>query len=305
MSSPTERSEYPKGTFYSVYEAGFCGFWIHHKLEKLGIRNIVVNPADVPTSNKEKCGKTDTVDSGKLAKELENRNLTSIHVPSLEEQTLKSLCRYRITLGSDITRIKNRISGYMNLFGREIPDETRWTGAFIKKLYILAEQLPNGETLMRLTDSLKSKKNEILQATRDLKTASKRSGKWEFLKLLQTVPGIGFLTAAVLMTELSDIRRFPNFDSLASYVGLVPSIRSSGDKEIIGGLTNRRHRLIIKMMIEASWVAVRKDPAILKSFSELTKRMKKQKAIIRIAKKLLNRIRAVWLQKTEYKLFYN
>lgn len=39
---------YPKAEYYSVYEAGFCGFWIHYRFTELGIRNIVVNPADVP-----------------------------------------------------------------------------------------------------------------------------------------------------------------------------------------------------------------------------------------------------------------
>jgi hypothetical protein len=45
---------FPNATYYSVYEAGFCGFWIHDRLQSLGINNIVVNPADVPTTDKEK-----------------------------------------------------------------------------------------------------------------------------------------------------------------------------------------------------------------------------------------------------------
>ena len=41
---------YPKAEYYSVYEAGFCGFWIHYRFIELGIHSIVVNPADVPTT---------------------------------------------------------------------------------------------------------------------------------------------------------------------------------------------------------------------------------------------------------------
>lgn len=59
-------SNYPGANYYSVYEAGFCGFWIHEKLTDLGINNIVVNPADVPTMSKEKLRKTDAVDCNKL-----------------------------------------------------------------------------------------------------------------------------------------------------------------------------------------------------------------------------------------------
>jgi len=57
---------YPGADYYSVYEAGFSGFWIHDKLTSLGISNIVVNPADVPTMSKEKLRKTDDVDCGNL-----------------------------------------------------------------------------------------------------------------------------------------------------------------------------------------------------------------------------------------------
>jgi len=70
---------FPNGTYYSVYEAGFCGFWIHDKLQSLGINNIVVNPADIPSTDKEKKRKTDKVDSNKLARQLRNGDLEAIY----------------------------------------------------------------------------------------------------------------------------------------------------------------------------------------------------------------------------------
>ncbi len=210
-------NNFPGGIFKSVYEAGFSGFWIHYRLKKLGIENIVVNPGDVPTSNKEKHSKTDPRDSRKLSRELEKDNLIPIYIQSLEDQTLKSLCRLRFSLGKDLAQIKNRISAYMHLFNKEIPGEVRWIGAFIKKLYKLSADLPNGETLKHLTNSLKSKKQEILSVTADLKEAVIRSGRGELFKVLRTIPGVGFLTAATFITEIIDISRFKNFDSLAAY----------------------------------------------------------------------------------------
>jgi len=296
---------YPGGIFHSVYEAGFCGFWIHHKLVSFAVNNIVVNPADIPTTTKEKQHKSDPRDSRKLSRELENNNLTSIHIFSLEDQTLKSLCRLRTSLGKDMTMIKNRISSYVYLFGLNVPKGTRWTGSFIEKLYILSEKLPNGETLEQLVNSLKSKKNEILETTRNLRRAINRAGKGALLKQLLTIPGVGFMTAATLITEIADIYRFRNFNALSAFVGLVPCIESSAEKEKMKGLAKRKNKYIKKMLIEASWIAVRNDPVLLKKFTELTKKMKKQEAIIRIAKKLLNRIKALWLNQTEYKVCYN
>jgi transposase len=79
-------------------------------------------------------------------------------------------------------------------------------------------------------------------------------------------------------------------------------LRSSGDHTITTRIAKRRNKYLRHLLIEASWVAVRKDPALLESFDRLIKRMKKQDAIIRIAKKLLNRIRYVWENNKPYVL---
>ena len=82
---------FPGGTYYSAYEAGFCGYWIHNKLLELGIKSIVVNPADIPTTGKEKVMKTDPRDSNKIARSLRSGDLQPIYVPStrtLEERGL-------------------------------------------------------------------------------------------------------------------------------------------------------------------------------------------------------------------------
>jgi transposase len=120
------------------------------------------------------------------------------------------------------------------------------------------------------------------------------------VRLLKTVPGISTLTAMTLLTELSDIARFPSLDELSCYVGLIPDTQESGEKEHTGGITQRRHRQLRCLLIEASWVAIRKDPAMLMAFIQYCKRMRKNRAIVKIARKLLNRIRYVLKNQTEY-----
>jgi hypothetical protein len=72
---------YPYCSYDNVYKAGFCGFGIPRELKKLGVHNVVINPADVPTTGEEKSRKNDKLDSRKLARELENGSLTAIYVP--------------------------------------------------------------------------------------------------------------------------------------------------------------------------------------------------------------------------------
>ena len=83
-------------------------------------------------------------------------------------------------------------------------------------------------------------------------------------------------------------------------MGLTPSVYSSRDTYCEYGLTYRKNSRLKYALIEASWVAIRKDPALLESYNKLITRIKKQQAIIRIAKKLLSRIRHVWLNKQPY-----
>ena len=72
------RANYPGGNYFTAYEAGFCGFAPHRDLLKYGIENIVVNPADIPTTDKEKKQKDDARDSRKIARSLHNNELEAI-----------------------------------------------------------------------------------------------------------------------------------------------------------------------------------------------------------------------------------
>jgi len=103
-----------------------------------------------------------------------------------------------------------------------------------------------------------------------------------------------------LFTELIDINRFSNFDNLCSFVGLVPSTYASGSTEYAKGISFRHNKFLRPLIVESAWVAIKKDPVLMLKYYKLCKTMPKQKAIIRIAKKLLRRIRHVWINQDQY-----
>jgi transposase len=302
------KRKYPNGLYVSAYEAGFCGFWVHHELVAHGIISRVVHAADVPTTNKEKVHKQDKVDSRKLARELENGGLNAIYVPSPEHQQLRTLCRSRTSCTGQVTRVKNRIKSNLSYYGIALShsETTRhWSAAFILDLERkCVEDTAEAATLRFLLEELKEHRFRLSRITRELKRFCKNSGYSETLKHLLTVPGLGFVTSATLITEIIDINRFPKIDDLCSYVGLVPSTHSSGDKQRINGLTPRKNKRLKHLIIEAAWVAIRKDPQLLETFSGLIKRMTKTDAIIRICRKLLNRIRHVWRNQADYAMAF-
>lgn len=114
---------FPDGNYYSAYEAGFCGYSVHRELVKLGIKNIIVNPADIPTTDKERKQKEDKRDSRKIAKSLRNGDLQGIFVPDINTMELRSLVRHRKTIVKEICRNKNRIKSILHYYGIKIPNE--------------------------------------------------------------------------------------------------------------------------------------------------------------------------------------
>src|SRR5512137_621776 len=87
------KRHFPGATYKAVYEAGFCGFWIHDCLQQQGIECIVVNPADIPTTDKERTRKSDRIDCRKLARSLRAAELQGIWVPSRIQAEERSLVR--------------------------------------------------------------------------------------------------------------------------------------------------------------------------------------------------------------------
>ncbi len=306
--SPTElntymKANYPGGEYHAVYEAGFCGFWIQRELADLGFDCIVVNVPDIPASNKERNMKTDPVDAQKLARELENGSLKGIYVPDEPSQHFRSLCRLYSSVVQSSTRAKNRIKALLHYNGITLPKHTsHWGRRLIKHLQNLTlDDGPGSDCLMLLVEELlqhRQRKIVVLQKLRQHVRASDAPGVF---KNILSVPGIGFKTGVALYAEVIDMRRFKTLDHLKSYVGLVPSVRASGDTEHVLGLTFRRNRFLKYVIIEAAWIAIRKDPALLACYNKLISRMKAQSAIIRIARKLLGRIRYVWLNNVPYK----
>ncbi len=295
------RKNYPGGKYNSVYEAGFCGYWVHRKLIEAGINNIVINPADVPTKQKERTHKTDKVDSKKLARELENGSLEKIYIPTEQEEALRTISRLRFQIVKDQTRIKNRIISFLDLHGITLPENTEerhWSKRFIQRIKDFKyTEMYNKTYIDKLIEELEHQRSRNLEILRLIRKIGRQT---EIIGYLLTVPGIGIILAFTLYAELFNMSRFKKIDEIAAIVGLVPSVSESDETKHNLGLTYRYNKYLRSLLVEAAWTAARKDPALTASFNEYCKRMSKQKAIIRIARKLLNRIRYVWINKKEY-----
>jgi len=295
---------FPGAQYASAYEAGYCGFWIHDRLKEKGVGCLVVNPADVPTKNKERRMKRDPIDCRKLSRSLRNGELEGIYVPPRGKVEDRSLIRTRLNMVRKQTRCKNQIKSMLLFYGVVIPEKREmghWSRRFIRWIEGIRMERASGDTALQIhLEELCHLRQIIAKLNRAVLVLSRTEEYRSWVLLLRTVPGISTLTAMILLTEISEITRFPSIDELTSYVGLIPDTQGSGEKEHVGGVTQRSHSQLRWMLIEASWKAVQKDPALMMAFNQYCKRMRKTKAIVKIARKLLNRIRYVLKNRSEY-----
>jgi len=294
---------FPGGSYHSAYEAGFCGYDIHRQLNSEGIENIVINAADIPTTQKDKLQKRDPVDSRKIARGLEKGTIRGIHVFDREAEELRSLNRTRFYLMRDLRRSKNRIKSFLQYYGIPLPNEldnNQWSLKFVAWLKQVNMRTPAGQdAFSNLIASYEHYRQQLLILSRIVRLRISQHDK-ELYRLLTSISGIGPLTASALITELGDINRFPHIDHLGSYVGLVPRVRESGETVHTGGITFRCNTFLRTLLIEASWQAIRKDPALMQYYHSRLSGSKGHKVIIKVARKLLNRIRYVMKNRKPY-----
>lgn len=298
---------FPQADYHSVYEAGYSGFWTHYQLKSMGINNMVTNPADVPTSQKEQLQKDDPTDSRKLARSLRAGELTAIYVPAQSTLEDRSLVRIRATMVKDMVRFKQRIKSFLYFYGIPFPPQFEKSGSHWSKRFMkwLGEEVSlhhdsGTQALKILVKEAEQQRQLLLEVLTKIRLLAGCEKYEKNIALLRSIPGIGLITAITFLTEIENIDRFENTDHFAGFVGLVPNYRSSGERASDGEITFRGSNILRTSLIETSWIAASLDPALSLSYNTYIKRMESNKAIVRIARKVLNRIYFVLKNKMEY-----
>jgi transposase len=206
-----------------------------------------------------------------------------------------------------MTRFKNRIKSKLYSFGIPYPEQfnnksTHWSNNFLRWLKedVHFSEKSGKQAFDNLIQEVEDHRKLLLTATRQIRQLGETEKYASDLKLLKTVPGIGLVMAMQLLTEIEHIERFENTDHFAAYVGLVPDCHDSGERTKDGKVTKRGQSMLKNGIVESAWIAIRKDPAMLLAYKNYAARMDKSKSIIRIARKLLNRIYYVLKNKHEY-----
>jgi transposase len=200
--------------------------------------------------------------------------------------------------------IKNHIKSQLLYYGIKLPEEydnPNWSHNMKTWLRNIKWKFTSAASaLQSRLKQLDFLWYEELHISNELRAYCRKHHKKDYY-LLKSVPGIGGITAAAILAELGDIRRFSRLEELAAIVGLVPGIYQSSDNKICLGLTKRSNRYLRSLLVETAWVAVRTDMA-LQSYYRKHAHKEPNKAIIKVAHKLLSRIRTVINSGTPYQI---
>lgn len=300
------KRHYPDGIYQAVYESGFSGFSTYYALTELGIKCMVIHAADVPTTQYENVMKADPVDSEKLARALKAGILRGIYVHDKACLDDRAVVRFRKTLQRQLGGYKTRVKHLLYNNGVSLPacfdnPGTHWSKCFMRWLREDVVLLsPTRKSLDLLLNQVELFRRNLLEATRQVRALSKTDRYVQVYQNLTSIPGIGMIVGMSLLTEIEDIRRFKNARQFASYLGLIPVSHSSGEKQSFGEKTFRGNKQLGPLLVESAWVTIRHDRAMASAYGEYCKRMKPQEAIIRIARKMSNRILSVLKSEKTY-----
>ena len=140
--------------------------------------------------------------------------------------------------------------------------------------------------------------DEIKRVSKELKETATID---EDVRLLMTIPGVGYYTALLVKREIGDINRFSDGDKLCSYAGLVPSTHASGGTVRHGSITKEGSRWLRWIMVEAAKTHVHKyDTAITKAYHRIAERGGENVATVAVARKLLLCCHAVLKNRQPY-----
>jgi len=287
----------------AVYEAGYFGFRLHDRLVAHGIPCLVTPPSLVPQEYGNRV-KTDRRDSSKLAHLLAKGMLKRVWVPSEEELFHRQVIRRRRQLVRDRVRTQSRIKAELRFYGVHLEEPRgRWTQIYFETLRRLRfGNRWRQESFNRLLEQYEFLSVQIDKQTQLLRELSETAQYQKRVKILQSIPGIGVISAMEVLLELQDVSRFRRAEQLAAYVGLTPSQYSSADKVRMGRITGIGKKTLRSILVEASWTLISKDPAMREKYDRIKIRSGGKRAIVAIARTLLLRMRRMLLDKQAYAL---
>jgi len=269
-----------------VYEAGPTGFSLARALKSEGYSVQVAAPALIPREPS-KMNKTDRLDAAKLAQYLGIGMIKKfVTIPEEKEQDNRHLARILEQFKTNKNIAKNRIKSFLLFEGTKYGDS--WSKMSRSKMLESVRSEDAKYSLGKLLEDLEHCEALVRDVRRRIReTVKKDEYLSERVKILASHPGVGKETAAVFALEMFPGRKFKNANQVGSFLGLAPSVSSSGESEIRGSIIKKGRGELRRLLVQCAWMWVRVDRAGNKKFLSLCEKTgSARKAIVAMARRL-------------------
>jgi transposase len=235
------------------YEAGPHGYPLARCLQAHGYECILVAPSKIPRSPGDRV-KTNRRDADQLARLYRAGELTAIYVPDPQDEAVRDLIRARYQVLKQQHRARQQLKMFLLRHNFRYAGTKAWTQKHLHYLATVKLPFPEQQFLFQEMVNVITEAGERL-ARYDAQIPRVIPGwRWEpVVKALMSLRGMAVLTAATLVAELGDLKRFASARQLMGYLGLVPSEDSTGDKRQQGGITKMGNGIARRALIEAAW----------------------------------------------------
>jgi len=242
--------------------------------------------------------KTDKIDSTILAHLLRTDLLPTSYIAAKEIRDTREILRYRASLISLRTSLKNKVHAILDKNGIRISVSNIFGKKAVQRLRELSLRDCYREEIdgyLRLMETLKTLTGETDR------TIEKLVGMSPEASLLLSIPGIGHYSALLITSEIGDVTRFPSAKKLCSYAGLVPSVHSSGGKTRYGSITKQGSKWLRWILIELSHHFINSSPRMKGLYGRVAYKHGKNTARVAVAREMLKIIYAMLMQKRPYR----
>jgi len=278
------------GPVRGVIESMNGARFVHDRLEEHGWEVLIADAQKVKGLAPLAC-KTDKIDARVLAA-LSARDLVpEIWLPDPSIRRERELARFRLHLVRHRTTLKNRIHATLIAFGHPCPVSDLFGLAgreLLDRLEIPDPWRRNVDVSLRLIDDLEL---QIARLTVELK---RRGADHRYIPLLVTAPGLGWINAYTIASEIGDIGRFASPAKLCGYTGLCPRVKQSGASDARGPISKHGPKYLRWALFEAALNAC-KHPHYAERYQHTKRRLGRQRgpkvAQIDLSRKLTE---AIW-----------
>jgi len=214
--------------------------------------------------------------------------LPACYLPDDEEFTLREHLRARHDLVTLRTRVKNRVHAVLHRRGILVPSKMTLFSKNGQAFLADVDLDDAGRAILdRYLATIKQLEVVIAESTAALRDLSRQPRWSKPVALLTSMPGMGLITALMILAELGDLNRFGNRSAVANYAGLVPVLRSSNTTHHSGHITKRGSKHLRGVLIEAAWMAAPRVPRYQAMFERVAARRGRKIAVVAVARRML------------------